>query len=168
MRKIIEFCKKHETIVYLLSATILFITFFIPYVHMKPDTITPKNVSLFILAKQNGFIYFILNDLLFFLSIIALIFSAFSEKNRIFAIIKIIAPIVYFAFFIGTAMSSFKYYTFTMYQIFNNTHVGFAGVSFYIWILFFIIDCIYLFIALQKAFPFKKKEEEIDSDKDNT
>lgn len=153
MKKIFEFLRKYEMFVYFFLALLFLITLFIPFVHYNNESAGDLITNSVLTYIQNhSFLEILRYDSIYFIVLVGIILSAFNKKHKIFCIIRNLTCILFLFFFIGKEGNRF----FLDYVLSNNASFVSAGFSMYIWIFLVIIDCIYLFIALQKAFPFKK------------
>lgn len=163
MKKIFEFLRKYEMFIYFFLALLFLITLFIPFVHYNNESggdLITNSVLTYI--QNHSFLEFLRHDLIYFIVLVGIILSAFNKKHKAFCIIRNLTCILFLFFFIGKEGNRF----FLDYALSNNASFVSAGVSMYIWIFLVIIDCIYLFMALQKAFPFKKNTNS-DEDKNS-
>lgn len=173
MKKIFGFCKKYEIVIRLILCTLFFITLFLPYYYVPFNKSSRVSLSLnnlllpvnsvdgYSMSLKYQMEYYkstpyLFQIVLFSIILIGLILSLFQRKSRILESIFNIITILFVGFFF-----SIIYEIIRLSSLWDSKII--PHVSFYIWLLLFIIDCIYLFMALQKAFPFKKN---INSDED--
>ena len=166
MKRLISVCQKYEIFIRLIILAVFFITLFLPYYYETADSYSADGILLPVhgysisLSSQLNYTYYtFFLIVLFFVILFGLIFSLFGKKLWVFQAISNITEILFIGFFF-----SVLYELISIQPLWNNKYI--PHVSFYIWLLLFILDCIYLFMALQKAFPFKKNTNS-DEDKNS-
>ena len=166
MNKIFSFFKNHELIIRITLSVLLFLTFFMPFFTVANKSIDGeigayRSFSMFNTWKIYGQ-YFGDNSFSevvrviykhcgfsLFLPFILSIFSIFGYKKRIFNIIEKITSIVFILFYTEIFL-----WCFVFGQYADSNYSIIPQISFFIWTLIFVMDCIYLFTALYKAYPF--------------
>ncbi len=178
MKRLIDFCQKYEIFIRLIILAVFFMTLFLPYYYVPlnrsaqislsinnlllPAAVNGYSISLKYQAEYYKTTYYLFQIILYCLILAGLILSIFRKKS---AILKIFSN--------GTALLFIGFFFSILYELIRLNSLWEAKliphISFYIWALLLIIDCIYLFLVLQKAFPFKKKEiNEVEPDENKS
>lgn len=164
VKNIFSFFKKYELQIRIIISMFLFLSFFIPFFKVANKNVdgeigTYRTFSMFNTWKIYGqyietepfslVVRQIYKSCGFslFLPFILSIFSIFGYKKQFFNIIEKISDIIFLLFYteIFLWLFSFGPYTETNYSVVPS-------FAFFIWSLLFIIDSIYIFHGLQKAY----------------